>query len=142
VVLATACSGDTTTKAEFVGKAVAICDEANARARALGPEPPILTPAHATWLVALTESDIAALDRLQELDRPPSDLATIGTVVTELRGGLAYDDRIARASRAHDEPVFRAAVAAALKRLTAGQLAAADYGLEECSQLGLVTRAG
>jgi hypothetical protein len=48
-------------------------------------------------LVVLTESDNAALDRLQELQRPPSDLATIGTVVTEL---------------------------------------------EECSQLGLVTRAG
>jgi hypothetical protein len=48
----------------------------------VGTEPRILTPAHATWLAALTKSDNAALDPLQELERPPSDLATIGTVVT------------------------------------------------------------
>jgi hypothetical protein len=96
-MLVAACSDDGTTKDEFVARADAICHEANDQARALGAEPPILTPAHATWLVALTESDNAALDRLQELERPPSDLATIGTLVTEL---------------------------------------------EECSQLGLVTRAG
>ena len=84
-MLGAACSDDGTTKDEFVARADAIGREANDRVRALGAEPPILTPAHATWLVALTESDNAVLDRLHELERPPSDLATIGTVVTSRR---------------------------------------------------------
>jgi hypothetical protein len=101
-----------------------------------------LTSAHARLLLALTSSDRRALDELAELEPPPADQARIGSLVTELRAGLAYGERIARASRTRDELGLRAAVAAAVRRLGEGQLTAADYGLAHCARLGLVSRGG
>jgi hypothetical protein len=80
-MLVAGCSDDATTKDEFGARADAVCHEAT-----IGParwERTTHPDAGACHLARrATESDYAALDRLWELERPPSDLATIGTVVT------------------------------------------------------------
>ena len=130
--------GGTLSKGEFVKRADAVCADANRAARRLGPEPPVLTPRHATWILALTRGDRAAVRELRRLPRP-RNASLLRRMLGEFDRGLAFGPAIARASRRGDERGFRAAVKRALDLITAGQLDAAAYVLDPCTKLGAVT---
>jgi hypothetical protein len=125
---------------EFLGKANAICGEANEKVRALGPEPPILTDEQADWIEQLTKIDRTATARLDALQPPDAAKRPIASMLSAFERGLGKGDEIARASRTGDDAAFRSSVDAALNSLTQAQASAAAYGLNECARLGRVVR--
>jgi hypothetical protein len=143
VPLLTGCGGTgqpPPTREQYALQANAICAEGNRAVRKLGPEPPILTAEQATWLLRLTKIDRSTVDRIRALERPTEDRVTLGAMLSSFQRGLGRGEAIARASRAGNDAVFRANVDAALDELTTAQRDADRLGLNECAQLGSVTR--
>jgi hypothetical protein len=136
------CTDDDATTSDFVTAAESVCADANDAVRALGPEPPILTPRQAAWILELTRLDRSAVDRVEALPVPPSERRTIDRMLVQFRAGLEQGEVIARSSRAGDDEAFRAAVTQSLRHLGAAQLDALALGLSECARLGRVSRGG
>jgi NAD(P)H-binding len=126
---------------EFQAQAERICGRANAMVRALGPEPPILTPRHATWIESLTDIDLQAVRELRRLETGERDRSTVESMLRAFDRGLAYGDEVARASGVGDDRPFRRAVFAAIGWFDKARARAIESGLAECSQLGSVDRA-
>jgi hypothetical protein len=125
-------------KADFIDSAETICAGANERAAGLGPEPQILTPRHAAWVLRVTAINRRAVRELRRLDVPEAGRRQIAAMLRAYERGFSRGEEIARASRAGNDRAFRSAVAAALDGITMGNLVAAGYGLADCASLGRV----
>jgi hypothetical protein len=135
---AAGCGAVTTAKERFGGEAGRTCAAANERVAALGGEPRILTARHAEWVLRVTAINRRAIAALRALEPPEAGRRVIDSMLTAFERGFAKGEEIARASRAGNRGAFEAAIVEALNEITAGQLAAAGYGLDDCTRLGRV----
>jgi hypothetical protein len=140
VAIAAGCGGGGLSSEQLTREADAICAGANVKVRLIGPEPPILTAEQASWIERLTRIDRQAVAKLRELEPESGRRRTFEEMLSAFERGLGHGEAIARASRAHDESTFRAAVEAALGLLQKAQGSAAGLGLRECALLGRVVR--
>jgi hypothetical protein len=137
VVLLAGCGGSSR---GFAGRANDACSEANERARALGPEPRILTAEQADWLEELTRIDREAVAKLRALEPPEGERGPISSMLSGFEHGLAHGAAIARASREDDFLTLRSEVEAANVAFARARTLAEQHGFDQCALLGRVDR--
>jgi hypothetical protein len=128
-------------KQEFIGKADAICTEANERRDALqSPELAMgldYPGAVAKYATTMERVYVDALTKLKGLEVPRNDEETIKAMLAKFEQAFTHIPDVAAAGRERDGGRIESAVIAWTNLAIEGQSIAHKYGSKECARFGI-----